>query len=197
MNSFCGKGPYYFMAEKAYRDFVHALAINRENKVFLNSDENHALDVLVEIFQNAKDEVRIFAGSLCKHVGNEERYIVALSDFLDRKGKLRILLNDYNPDYAKNSDLYKRLAFYKGLSEGDIIIKSTKATPHLKSDTEDINVHFTIGDRNSYRLETDIENRTAICNFNDTDRSSVLADFFDKLFASKEAKEIDLSEILK
>ena len=185
------------MADKAYRDFVHTLAINRENRVFLNSDEDHALDVLVEIFQNAKEEIRIFAGSLCKHVGNQDRYIVALSDFLDRQGKLRILLNAYDPTCATTSDLYKRLAFYKESSNGDIIIKSTDAKPHLKSDTEDIEVHFTIGDKSSYRLETDTEKRTAICNLNDTERSTLLADFFDRQFASENTKEIDLSEILK
>lgn len=196
MNSFCGKGPYYFMAEKAYRDFVHALAINRENKVFLNSDEDHALDVLVEIFQTAQQEVRIFAGSLCRHVGNENRYIVALSDFIDRQGKVRILLNAYDQSCAKESNLYKRLAFYKESGE-DIIVRSTSAKPYMGSDPDKKEIHFTIGDQNSYRLETDIEKRTAICNFNDPDKGAVLAKFFDEQFNAKGTEEIDLAEILK
>ena len=35
---------------KGYKDFVANLARNNEDRVFLNSDEKHALVVLVEIF---------------------------------------------------------------------------------------------------------------------------------------------------
>ena len=43
--------------EKNYKEFVMALSVSGENKTFLNSDEDHALEVLVRIFQTAQKEV--------------------------------------------------------------------------------------------------------------------------------------------
>ena len=34
------------MADRKYQDFVKALSISGENRTFLNSDEDHALDVV-------------------------------------------------------------------------------------------------------------------------------------------------------
>ena len=56
--------------DKRYKDFVSLLAKNGINRVFLNSDEEHALDVLVQLFNISQTHIRIFAGCLCKHVGN-------------------------------------------------------------------------------------------------------------------------------
>ena len=37
--------------DKDYRDFVSLLAKSGEDRVFLNSNEDHALDVLVQLLQ--------------------------------------------------------------------------------------------------------------------------------------------------
>lgn len=177
--------------EKDYKDFVRQMASNKENRTFLNSDEDHAVDVLVQLFQISEQEVRIFAGCLCKHVGNRTEYIVALSEFIERGGKLFILLNAYDEEAAKKSNLYKRLAYY--IEEGrDVIVKSTQAHPYRASDSDKKEVHFTIGDKKAYRIETDIEKRTAECNFNNPVLAEETAKFFDELFNRDDAKDIDI-----
>ena len=47
-----------------YSIFVSELAKNRENRIFLNSDEEHGLIVYVNLLKSAKKQIRIFAGRL-------------------------------------------------------------------------------------------------------------------------------------
>ena len=182
-------------AVEEYRNFVASLAAGDGiNRVFLNSDEDKALVVLVELFKSAKSIVRIFAGSLYHHVGNKSEYVIALSEFIEKGGELRILLNNYNEEFAKSSNLYKRLAYYK--SQGKpVFVKTTNSRPYRTEDPEKKEVHFTIGDEKAYRIETDIEKRTAECNFNNPDIAKTTADFFDTLFNREDAKEINLLKL--
>ncbi len=180
-----------------YRNFVSSLAKgDGVNRVFMNSDEDKALVVLVELFKSAKNTVRIFAGSLYNCVGNRSEYVIALSEFIERGGELRILLNNYNEEFAKKSNLYKRLAYYK--SQGKpVFIKTTNSRPYRTGDIEKKEVHFTIGDEKSYRIETDTEKRTAECNFNSPELAKTTADFFDMLFNREDAKEIQLLKLFE
>lgn len=182
------------MADKNYQDFVKALSESGENRTFLNSDEDHALDVLVRLFQVSQKEVRIFAGCLCKHVGNKPEYVVSLSEFIERGGRLFILLNNFDEECAKTSNLYKRLAYYKS-KDMPVFVKSTSSKPYRVSDPEKKEVHFTIGDKNAYRIETDIVQRTAECNFNNPVLAEETANFFDALFNRNDAREIDLVKL--
>ena len=61
---------------------------------------------------------------------------------------------------------------------------------HIKKE-----VHFTIGDDKAYRIETDIENRTAECNFNNPNLAKATADFFDRLFVRDDAKDLDITKL--
>lgn len=177
-----------------YRYFVTNLAQNSINRVFLNSDEEHALEVLVQLFKISKSVIRIFAGSLCHHVGNKPEYIIALSEFIERGGTLLILLNNYNEENAKASNLYKRLAYYKAKNM-PIVIKTTPSHPYFTDDPEKKEVHFTVGDDNSYRIETDINKRTAECNFSNPIIAKQISDFFDTLFNRSDSEEINLIKL--
>ena len=164
------------------------------NRVFMNSDEDKALVVLVELFKSAKTIVRIFAANLCQHVGNQKDYIEALSDFIEKGGEVKILLNKYNQESALQSDLYKRLAYYK--SEGKpVFVKQTTARPYYINDESKKEVHFTIADSKGFRIETDTEKRTARCNFNNPDEAAGVIKFFDEEFEKEYAQEIDLMEL--
>lgn len=88
-----------------YRDFVRYLADTRDTRIFLNSDEEHALEVLVQLFHQANKTIKIFAGCLYEHVGNESAYVSALSDFIEKGGELRILLNKYDAERAGKATL--------------------------------------------------------------------------------------------
>lgn len=184
------------MTQDQYKEFISLIAKSGENRTFLNSDETHALAVLVQLFQIAQHKVRIFAGCLCKHVGNQPEYIVALSEFIERGGTLHILLNNFDEDYARTSNLYKRLAYYK--SKGyPMVIKKTTLRPYKTGDQEKKEVHFTIGDECAYRIETDVEQRTAECNFANPILAKQTADFFDSLFERKDSEEIDITKLFE
>lgn len=174
-----------------YKKFIRTLAEKQDPRTFLNSDEEHALDVFVEFFRIAKHVVRIFAGCLCKHVGNKNEYVVAISEFIERGGELKILLNDYDENAARVSSLYKRLAYYKEKGY-PIEVRRTTAKPYLTSDPEKKPIHFTAVDDLAYRLETDIEHRTAECSFNNPSLAHAIADFFDSLFTREGVEEVDI-----
>lgn len=178
-----------------YSRFIHSLATLQINQVFLNSDEDKMIAVFTEIFNTSSDVVRIFAGNLCNPSSESSAYIEALSDFIERKGRLRILLNGYDLAKIQKTNLYKRLAYYK--AEGaDIEIKSTSAKPYIiAKDGEHINIHFAVGDDKSYRLENDTSNRTAICNMFDKDTAVEFANVFDKIFDNQSSERIDLTAI--
>lgn len=174
-----------------YKVFVHTLARNSEDRIFLNSDEDKAVVVLVQLIQNAQQELRIFAGNLCNQVGDNPDYIIAISEFVERDGKIKILLNKYDSSCAKNSNLFKRLAYYSAQGK-NIFVKKTNTKPYRTSDTEKKEIHFTVSDHVAYRIETDIEKRTAECNFNSPQVAKGIADFFDGLFDAEESKDIDI-----
>lgn len=176
-----------------YRQFVASLATGDGiNRVFMNSDEDKALVVLVELFKSAKTIVRIFAANLCQHVGNQKDYIEALSDFIEKGGEVRILINQYDKDTAVQSDLYKRLAYYK--SEGKpVYLKMTTIKPYYINDESKKEVHFTIADSKGFRIETDTEKRTARCNFNNPEEAAGVVKFFDEVF--EKSADINLKEL--
>ena len=184
------------IVDEKYAKFVRLLAQSRENRTFLNSDEDKAVEVLSNLFRISAKEVRIFAGNLCEHVGNQLEYIIALSEFIERGGTVCILLNSYNEDMARTSNLFKRLAYYK--SEGKpIFVKTSTAKPYLASDPKQRPVHFTVGDNMAYRIETDIENRTALCNFNNPELAEKTAVFFDELFNREDVKDVDIIKLFE
>lgn len=181
-------------AVEEYRNFVASLAAgDGVNRVFLNSDEDKALIVLVELFKSAKTVVRIFAGNLCQHVGNQRDYIEALSDFIERGGEVKILLNKFDREAALQSDLYKRLAYYMA-EQKPVYVKQTTARPYYTNDESKKEVHFTIADSKGFRIETDTEKRTARCNFNNPEEAEGVIKFFDEEFEKEYAKEINAEE---
>ena len=178
-----------------YRQFVVSLSHANDgagaNRTFLNSDKEKALIVLVELFKSAKDTIRIFAANLCNYVGTEFEYIEALSDFIEKNGKVRILLNNFDEECAKHSNLFKRLAYYK--SEGkDVIVKVTTVKPYYTGDESKTEVHFTVADDKGFRIETDVEKRTARCNFNNPEEAEKTAKFFDEVFESPNSNTVNL-----
>lgn len=177
-----------------YRSFVNSLAKNDEDRVFFNSDEDRATVVLIELIRKTEKELRVFAGNLCNNIGDNPEYIIALSEFIEKGGKIKILLNNYDNSCAKLSNLFKRLAYYVN-EKKDISIKTTDLKPYRASDEERKPIHFTVGDFKSYRIETDTERRTAECNLNSPDVAHKIADFFDNLFDSEESKEINIVEL--
>lgn len=177
------------MELREYRTLIHQLAEDKNVKVFYNQDAQHAEIVLTEIFEHSKDIIRIFAAQLYENPPISDEYIRKLSDFIEKGGKVRILLNDYNEINVLKSELFKRLAFYI-LQKKDIQLKETGATVYYTNDPDKKELHFTIGDNSIYRIETDIKGRIAEGSFNNETVAKKFIDMFDKLFG--EAEDINL-----
>lgn len=174
-----------------YYRFVKELSDRNEDYVFLNSDEGKMLSVFKVMFQGANKVFRVFAGSLCNDTTDNKEYIDAVSEFLERGGKLRVLLNNFDEKKAFQSDLFRRLYYY--VTKGkEVRIRTTNEKPYITSGDDRINVHFSVGDEKSYRIEQDIEKRTAVCNMNGEEQAKDMARLFDKIFENYYVKEVDL-----
>ena len=175
-----------------YSKFVSGLAENKENRIFLNSDEEHGLFVYVNLLKIAQNQIRIFAGRLCEHIGNKPEFVEAISDFIERDGIVSILLNNYDENIIVKSPLFKRLAYYVS-EKKNISVKATEATACLGSNGQ---VHFAVADDAAYRLEIDVVERTAQCNFNNATIAAKLIKVFDSVFDSKGfSREINLMHL--
>ena len=75
------------------------------------------------------------------------------------------------------------------------MIKKTNLKPYRIEDLEKKEVHFTIGDECAYRIETDIEKRTAECNFANPILAKQTAAFFDSLFERNDSVELDIAKL--
>ncbi len=64
---------------KEYKQFIKYLSDNHLDRLFLNSDEEHAWTVLAELIRIAQSELRIFAGCLCDPIGNRPEKMVMVS----------------------------------------------------------------------------------------------------------------------
>ena len=184
------------MTSKQYKEFVHLQALLKSGLNFLNSDEDKMKTVYIEMLNNATSEFRIFAGTLACDVTNSSEFIETLSDYIERGGFLHILLNDYNKEKVMESQLFKRLAYYQSQKKA-VIVKQSADHPYINTQDGPIYVHFALGDKMSYRIETDIHKRTAICNMNSPELTTKYAVFFDNLFEKPESTDINLVQLFK
>ena len=174
-----------------YYEFVKKLSERKEDHLFLNSDAEKMSAVFEIMLHSAKDEFRIFAGSLCNDTVDKAEFIESMSDFIEVGGKLRILLNNYNKEEAFHSNLFRRLYYYSSLGK-DIKIRLTDEQPYIMRGNEKMKVHFSVGDKNAYRIEDNIEKRKAICNMNGIQMAEQLISLFDKIFEGYYKEELDL-----
>lgn len=165
-----------------YERTVEAYAKEGTDFLFHNQGNKHALIVFKSIFKNAKSTIRIAAGSLDNsEVANSTQYIDALQEYLNRDdSKLYVLLS--NPvNHPTDLPLFKMLKEHRAFQEGRIELKDGKG----KNFKRDGNIfHFCVADDRMYRIESDIENRAAECNFGDVAMTDFLTGLYTKAFDS-------------
>lgn len=174
-----------------YKNAVTNIAAKGENNLLHNAGNDHALIIFENIFKNAKKEILISAHDLTNpEVSNKEEYISSLLSFLDHNvdSKLYILVSDFQESY-KNFDLYKKLANSIAYKENRVKIKNSNGFQFTSGGST---VHFCVADERMYRLETDIQKRTAICNFGDEETANKLANAFWNGFNAKTSDEVTL-----
>lgn len=168
------------MTLEEYKKYILDTANNGTYSVFYNSSKEHASIVMGTIFKSAQNNVRIWAGKLNGDVSSDDYYLSELKNFLERGGKVKIILDESSDEI--NLKLKNILALYQFLTPESIEIKTTDVRVGLTGDIDYKHVHFTIGDDRMYRLELFPNKYTAKGNFNDAKTSSDFIRVFDDVF---------------
>lgn len=167
-----------------YKEAVRFLASTHRNFDIKNEGNEHARIVLTNLFLNAKKEVRIVANTLRNEVVDSREYQDALDSFLGRVGaKLQIIINQL-PDNANEeiiTNIYRRLRLNPAYEEGRIVIKVAGENRFFLGKKP---VNLCVADSLMYRIEDDIEKRTAVCNFGNAKKAAGLEAGFDNVFSS-------------
>jgi len=174
--------------DDAYISYISQLAHENKSVVFFNSGPKHASFVMSTIFSKAKHTVKIFAGNLDGPVSKNRQYKEELEDFLNRDGKLEILLQEYNIE--KEFNLKNMLSYH--LLSGNMNIKIKKVNATVIDTRNNKEVHFSVADDTMYRLETDLKKYIAEGNFNDKVAVKNLVSTFDKMYQDNSSIEINL-----
>lgn len=160
----------------------------------MNSDSEKRKTVYRELLQSANSNLRFFAGNLCDDITNGEEFVEGISDFIEKGGRLEIILNQYDEDLIKSSNLYKRLAFYSAQNYA-VSVMTTSMTVTISIQNQDTPAHFAVADQMAYRLEIDIEKRNAICNMNDEALTQKLIDIFTQISSNSQTQTVDLVKL--
>ena len=160
-----------------YLNFVESLAQEGgTDQIFFNSGPNHAAIVFATMFKYATQEVRMYCGGFTGEVSNDKRYQRELEAYLERGGRLRILVEN---DHSANpqSQIYAILRKYSSLVQ--VYLAQGRVT-----DKNGDPLHFAMADHRMYRLETGTTDYTAEVNFNNPGKVDILNDYFEQILTT-------------
>lgn len=164
-----------------YEEYIKNLSDNNSSDIFYNSSPRHAQIVLTKIIEKTQKHLCIYCGNMTTfEIFDNPDYLNALKNYLNKENvQVEILLSDYQDAFFKK-DIYKLLYEHKD----KVVLKKTWNKDEIKFDNNPI--HFTLSDDKTYRLETDIEKKIAIGNFNDAKTVEVLKGTFYEYFKVSE-----------
>lgn len=180
-----------------YKNAVQHYANTKEDYMLHNEGERHALVIFENLFRTSKSHVRIVAKDLAnKEVVNTPEYINAMRVFLNNpSSQLDILLSGINPSVKNIPDdinFFKFLLSTNAYKEGRVRVKQSRdKTFKLNRET----AHFCTSDGHAYRMEYDIINRKAWCNFGNETTTKELEKVFDQVF-NDVPESINLNELV-
>lgn len=172
---------------KEYNQAVEYNALNKVNFVFKNDGNEKALIVFKNIFKSATQQIQIVANDLNNVLTNHADYRSSLTEFLEKSDvKLDILLfeDKINGNNSSIASLLRRFT-------EKITLKISKGKSFKDNDSGK-KIHFCVADNSMYRLEYDVEERKAQCNFNDPVKAGSLKALFYKAFKSEDVESLSL-----
>ena len=178
-----------------YKNAVKYYADEKKDYLFHNQGSVHAKIIFENIFRTASDHIRIAANNLWnKDVVNTPEYLTALESFLDKPNtKLDILLINEPPinevRQECESNIYKMLFEHRAYRAGRIQIHCGNGKSFKRKDKV---IHFCTADGRMYRLESDVEQRSATCNFNDAEQTTILDINFDRNFPTAASVNLNI-----
>lgn len=179
-----------------YREAVSSFASSHRNYDIKNEGDDCARVIFANLFLNSTKTIRMVANTLRNVVVDSQEYQDCLDAFLSREGTvLRIIIN-HLPDNAmenSNSNLYRRLSLNPAYADGRIQIRNAGKDRFFLGKRP---VNFCVADGLMYRVEDDIEKRTALCNFGNPKKAEALETAFDSVFSSIK-ETVDLKQMFE
>ena len=179
---------------KEYNEYVARLANMRENEIIWNDSRAHNAIIMKEMFLHSND-IRMFCGlgsvfrdDFAKEIEQYDhssyKDIIpdlhnAIKSFIDKKGKLTIILEDADKLEHIHNNLSESLS-----SSNTIAVYTLRGVYNPK-------YHFSIGDNNKYRREIGAIEHNAFANFNDEQKVATLNKQFNILLESSISTTIE------
>lgn len=179
-----------------YRTAVEFLAKHKLNFDIKNKGDDYAEIILTNIFVNSTKTIRIAANDLRNKVVDSPEYQDALCSFLSKEGTTLKIIVAHLPDSfneISNNNIYRRLRLHPAFEEGRISIRIAGKDRFFLNDRP---INFCVADGTMYRIENDIDKRTAICNFGNQDKAIELESIFDRAFSTIN-DDFDLKKVFK
>jgi|GEM_PF-2169553 len=164
-----------------FKKAVKTLAESNNDFVFNHKGRNQGSYVLGTIFKHAEDYVKMFVGDFNGAISDNEYYLDNLERFLNRGGKIRVLIQDIRTVPPK---AYKLISRYKGIKKDDqekVIIERINEKVMLEWENEKTEMHFAIADDKMFRIEYDINKYKGVASFNSPDVVEKLNKKFNQL----------------
>jgi hypothetical protein len=176
----------------SYRESIIEWAKERKPIVFPNKGSQHAAIVIGQIFNEAKDIVRIYAKNMNGDISEFQDYRFGIENFLNcNTNRLKVLL-DEKPNPESSTLMFILNKAKQENNNISVKFASSEFRGKLEAIRKNSNdkLHFTIGDNSMVRIETNDETHEAkFCSFNKPSTAQPLAEFFDYYFeGSKEYK---------
>lgn len=180
-----------------YSKDIENSAKKKESHLYHNEGNQHALIVFTNMFRYSNEEVRLAANQLYNdQLVNTTEYIDSVQTFLN-KDNTRLYVIVSNPPSKgtvnKTGTFYGMLCQHQAYKEGRVIIKDGQGKSFKTHEGDRVN--FCVCDTSFYRYEDNIEQRTAIVDFGDTDTASELKSKFDNIF--KVLPTLNISDLLQ
>jgi hypothetical protein len=178
-----------------YKQWVEDMALTNSTDIEWNSDSEHAMIVLENIFKFAKKKINIIAENFDDRVCTDSRsnYISSLKSFLLGGGEINVLLTDNKLSKTnKILGVLSQYALHK--DHKDKICVKVASEPILDENGEEFNL--TTADESIIRYEYDPKRFAAKFSFNRPNLVNIYNNTFNKFFNNPNNQLVNLNDFL-
>ena len=178
-----------------YKKSIEEHINDKKSGSLKNIGKEYALALMQFIFEESKEEIKIFAKGLGGELASDPEYIDSLKQFIERKGKIKVLVESDNYKNQEGSALNFLInEFKKGNKNIECRLLNNGTPKKIYSHFEIFNsCNFLIGDDEISRIETNPKNFKAIAHFHNKNRVVKLNEIFDNYFIDKESISLNVA----
>lgn len=180
-----------------YKSSVKAMADTNSDVIFSNEGPAHACIVASTIFDNSNHTVNIFTEAMTGKFSAEEQYINSLSSFLERDGKVSIIVYDSKSienNSSKFIEVLEKKNIYTKFKKSFSIRKVTSDFKSMLERENLTNQFFMTGDDNKFRVQISSDHKALVC-FNNKAHTQRLNTFYERLSKESEELKIQIKDI--